>query len=289
MARTDIHRPSVIIPSDYDYVAMECVKIEGDGDAAFIIAERERIQRHMERTGGTYSHHAHGGNCHVCGAHAIYTALFHHKPTNVYVRTGTECADKMEWDSGEGEAFRQKVKHAMERRAGKEKARAILVSAGLSVAWDIYCATETSQHREEGIVADIVGKLVQYGSISEKQEAFLRKLVDTIARRAEIEAQRKAESEAAAPFPVTEDRVSIKGKVLSVREPRDYECFHTRILVQSDAGWKAWGSRPKALSGVRVGDVVEFSASVKPSDKDPKFGFFSRPTKAAVLAQAEGR
>lgn len=282
MSRTDIHRPSVIVPADYDYVGMECVKIECLGDAEFAFQERQRIAGHMQRTGGTYSRHAHGGNCHVCGASAIYAALFYHKPTNVYVRTGTDCADKLEWDSGEGEAFRQKVRAAIERKAGKAKAQAILEASDLAAAWAVFVAAPAeADRREESTIRDIVGKLVHFGSISDAQANFLRKLVDAIGRRAEIDARRAAENAAAAPVPVTEERIAIQGKVLSIKRPNiEYGEFATRTLVQHADGWKVWGTLPTSIEDAAIGDTVEFSAKIKPSDRDPKFGFFSRPTKA---------
>jgi hypothetical protein len=284
--RTDIHRPSQIEPADYDFVAFECLKIEDFGDAQFLAAERARIRAHMGRTGGTYSHHEHGGNCHICGSvNVIYTALFYHKPSNVYVRTGLNCADKL--DCGEVERFRREVRTALEQRAGKNKAKALLDLHGLAAAWSIYTDQE-ADGREETTLRDIVGRLVKYGSISDKQMAFVGRLLDTIARRAEIAAQRAAEAETAAPVPVSDKRMTVRGKVLSIRVP-DYnrgECGPVRMLVQHADGWKVWGSLPIALADIERGTEVEFDAAVKPSDKDTKFGFFSRPTKAQVITRA---
>lgn len=283
--RDDIHRPSVLIPADYAFVAFESQKIEGLGDAQFIIAERAAIRAHMDRTGGTYSHHAHGGNCHICGAHAMYTALFHHIPTNTYIRTGLDCADKL--DCGDVERFRRNVQTALEAHAGKRKAQAVLAQHNASAAWDIYTAAETAEDaRENAIVRDMVGKLVHYGSLSDKQVAFLLRLLDTIARRPEIEAQRAAERAAAQPVPVTDKRITIRGRIVSIRVP-DYQhggFGSVRMLVQTAAGWKVWGSLPSALSGIERGAEIEFDAAVKVSPKDDKFGFFSRPTKAHVIA-----
>ena len=39
-----------------------------------------------------------------------------------------------------------------------------------------------------------------------------------------------------------------------------------------------------AVVGRKTGDVVEFTATVSASDDDDSFGFYSRPTKAHVLA-----
>jgi hypothetical protein len=295
--RTDIHRPAAINPEDYEYVGIECLKIEDLGDAEFAMRERERIQAHMARTGGTYSDHAHGGNCHVCGASAIYTVLFHHAATNTYIRTGGDCAEKL--DLGNAEIFRSKLAAARdcaaaarELKAGKTKAKALLAEAGLETAWGIYAAGwQKDEGREEETVRDIVGKLVRYGDMSDKQAAFLASLVDRIGRRAEIAAERAAEAEAAAPVPVTESRVKVRGKVLTKRAEDScfgrYERTVIKVLVKHADGYKLWGNLPDSLATeVAAGDEIEFDARVKRSDKDPKFGFFSRPTKARKLAAA---
>jgi hypothetical protein len=39
---------------------------------------------------------------------------------------------------------------------------------------------------------------------------------------------------------------------------------------------------------VQKGDLVTFTATVNPSDKDPKFGFFSRATKASFVNEKTG-
>ncbi|MCP4994759.1 MAG: hypothetical protein GY934_13410 [Gammaproteobacteria bacterium] len=70
-ARRDIHRPSAINVEDYEFVALECIKIEFFGDCE--LARRER-------TGGKWSSHAHGGNCHICGAWMGYSVAFYHAP-----------------------------------------------------------------------------------------------------------------------------------------------------------------------------------------------------------------
>src|ERR1700678_2644037 len=124
--RTDIHRPSVIDPSDYAFVAFECIKIEaGDIGACFYQqAQREIIRNHMAHTGGTYSSHSHGGNCRVCGnANAIYTVLFYHEKTNTYVRMGDTCAQKtdMAFSNAEFNRFRTAINDAREAQAGKKK------------------------------------------------------------------------------------------------------------------------------------------------------------------------
>lgn len=290
MARSDAHRPSVIVPDDYEFVAFEYLRVDGIGDAAFLQQHRIILRNHMAQTGGTYSGHEHGGNCGVCGsANAIYTAMFFHKPTNSYVRTGLECAEKLECRGVA--AFRKHCASALERKAGKQKAEAVLAEANLSAAWALYVEGQksaTELPREETTLCDIVNRLVQYGSVSVPQMAFLRRLVDQIANRAVIERQRRAEHDKAKPLPVSEKRMTVRGTVLSIKVPNYArgEGGPIRMLVRHKDGWKVWGSVPSNLSGLQKGASVEFDAAVSVSDKDEKFGFFKRPTKARELEAA---
>lgn len=309
MQRTDIHRPAEIKPEDYNFVGYQYLKINDLGDAAFLGDERRRIARHMERTGGKFSTHEHGGNCHICGAHCIYTAVFYHKPNNEYIKTGLECADKLD-TSVDGEEFRKHVRAALEQAAGKKKARAVLVQADLEGAYLVYEAMNVlfkdgaalgqlwidlgaERHNgrnplwEEYTITDIVGKLVKYGNISDAQVGFLRTLAAKIADRPkvradrEIQKARRAEEHANAEV-VPEGRNVIRGTVLSVKyDQGPFE--QTKVLVQDDRGFKVYGTKPAALHGEIKGKHVEFTAKLERSKDDDKFGFFSRPTKAQVL------
>jgi len=289
MTRTDIHRPSAIIPSEYEWVGFECVPSTGDAlaDVDVQLSERARIRAHMARTGGTYSRHAHGGNCMVCGnANAIYTVLFHHRSSNVYVRMGQDCAQKcdMGYDEGRWNAFRRNMDDARRNRAGKLKAERTLADAGLTRAWEVYVANvAVEDHDEEVIIRDIVSKLIQYGSLSDKQFGFVRNLIRRIDTRTERLAARAAEQEAAAPLPAA-GRVVIEGEVISTKVvDTDFGTF-TKMLVRHATGWKVWGTVPAALAGVQKGEKVRFTATIAPSNDDPKFGFFSRPSKAEFLS-----
>lgn len=291
--RTDVHRPSVINPADYDFVGYEVLPTSGFDPSGWELLRlnREAIKAHKAKTGGRYSDHEHGGVCHVCGSvNAIYTALFHHKPSNTYIRTGLDCCEKLGW--GNAEDFRRKATKAREAYAGKRKAIALLGDAGLAKAWELYekplaeLAVDRGGHmiipNEEETVRDIVGKLVKYGSISDKAMNYVRVLLERIEKRGEREAARAAEKEAAAPVPVTDNRVLIVGKVLSMKVVDGPYGLATKMLVKTAPGWKVWGTKPLALE-CAVGDEVGFEAKIAPSKDDPKFGFFSRPSKARVI------
>lgn len=290
MQRTDIHRPSAIVPADYEYVGQEFVPFEGSSSFAFIKAELERIQAHKARTGGHYSQHEHGGNCMVCGSvNAIYTSLFYHSKTNTYVRMGSDCTDKVYSGQDFGaKAFRKKLQDAREYVAGKQKAKALLGDYGLSQAWELYATdyqalplkANGAPYWEETTVRDIVGKLVQYGSISQKQQDFVRNLLNKIAERPAVEAKQQQEKELAADVPT--GRITLEGVILTIKDQESNFGVVTKMLVKHATGYKVWGTMPGSLAADK-GDTVRFTATLEKSNDDPKFGFFSRPTKAVNL------
>jgi hypothetical protein len=288
MDRTDIHRPSAIIPANYEFVAFEYLKIDGDILAACAALQSERAiwKAHMERTGGTYAKHEHGGSCMVCGASAIYTVLFYHSLTNEYIRTGQDCAQKMEmpYDDIRYNAFRKAVTDARLAVAGKRKAEALLAEKGFIAAWTLFAEKSqevTAKYQyEERTIVDIVSKLVKYGSSSDRAINYIGVLLKKIADRAVIEAQRAAEAALAADCP--EGRVMVKGEVVSTRvQDSDFGSI-LKMLVKDDTGYKVWGTVPSALN-VERGSRVKFTATIEVSKDDPKFGFFKRPTQAQIL------
>ena len=131
----------------------------------------------------------------VCGnSNALTTAVFYHAQSNAYVRMGQDCASKM--DMGIDGIFRRHRKEADAlrlARAGKLKAQGILREAGLERAWGIAQETDEQVRRayqyEEATISDIVGKLIRYGSISEAQTNFVRKLLAQIDARAQRQAE----------------------------------------------------------------------------------------------------
>ena len=285
--RTDIHRPSAIIPDDYEYIA--CELVPGPyGGAMALLPERERIRAHMALTGGTYSRHEHGGNCHICGSvNLIYSILYYHAKSNSYIRMGEDCARKLDFGgTAEMNIFRAKVRQEMELAKGNDKAQRILAEKGLSHLWDIFRppSTITLQY-EEHTIADIVGKLVKYGSVSDKALGFAQSLFDRIGKRDQIAAERAAKDAARADLPNFGDaRVKITGTVLSIKGVDTQFGFVTKALIEHSDGWKVYGTLPTLTNGCEKGNVIEFFARIQRSKDDPKFGFFSRPTKGLLIS-----
>lgn len=284
LQRLDVHKPSVINPSDYEYVGQSVVKIQGIEDCLVAQEERRRINEHMERTGGTYSKHAHGGNCMVCGnANAIFTHVFHHAPSNTYVRVGEDCANKLDF-CVDGSVFRKEVNDYRKAMAGKKKAKTLLHDHNLSECWEIYEASygEYTPLYQENTIRSIVGKLVSYGDLSDKQWSFLGNLLDQIDKREEITEKRKVEKSFAKDCPIGKSIVT--GTVIKTDIKETYYGIKEVWTVRDDSGFVVWGTIPKSCYEAQKGDKVQFSADFTPSDNDPKFGFYKRPTQGKCIA-----
>ncbi len=326
--RTDPHRPSVLRAADYEYVGVECARLDSAADVYHAAEDRARIRAHMARTGGTYSTHDHGGTCHVCGASAIYTVLWYHRPTGVYVRTGEDCADSISraWDRSALSALRQRVADARDAAAGRRKAAALLADWGVSdvlriaeehparrQAWEAEreahraaiaggaiapppppAAWRGRQLQDEATVLDLYRRLVRYGSLTDRQRQYLTTLLERIRTAPARAARWEAEREAAEPCPT--GRVEIAGRILKYELRATDWGVRPVWTVRDDRGWIVWGTRPATLLDAngesyyeqpRAGDRVRYTATVEPSDRDPKFGFARRPTAAEIEPSAE--
>jgi hypothetical protein len=283
LLRTDAHRPSALVPADYDFVTFGYL---GDQDWQGAIARREQLARHFACTGGQWSRHEHGGSCHICGAGCMYTAIFHHVPSNVYIRTGLDCAEKMELaiDNGLVNAFKKEVKGGLAAIAGKAKAQKILAEAGLSAAWDLRVAIlafykSREQDLKNGVepddqaaspftgyeedrIYDIVGRVVQYGEISEKQTSFVRSLLERISNRAAIAAARKAENAASGFVGAIKQRRDFTATVI-YRTSFDTAFGTKHVTGMKDADGNVLVHKGSGIfTGIAKGDKVTFKATV---------------------------
>ena len=140
-------------------------------------------------------------------------------------------------------------------------------------------------------LADLNENLFEWGKLSPKQTDIVRKSLarakERLAKKAEREAQWKAEAANLPPVPETDERIDIVAEILSTKEVEGMYGWQTKALYKTDAGYKLWGSVPGKISEAKKGDRVQFSAKVSRSDDDPSFGFISRPTKAKIILRKE--
>lgn len=337
--RKDIHRPSAIVPEDYDYITCTYIGCK-ELDPGEIMANAENLRQlwhFQEQTGARYSSHEHGGTCHICGATALYLAHFHHQATNKIISVGEDCAAKLDMgDPLEFQTMKKLAADARSLKAGKNKAKAILADAHLTRAWELFDmptadalalgALVRRKHAQAGddwlerkeftdcatqdfrSLCDIIARLIQYGSASDKQLAFLAALVDRIDNRSEREAERtasrKAEHDAAKPCPA--GRVTFTARPLSVKMQYSQYGDSLKWLLITPEGWKVFGTVPAEIERqlwdcdallpareygeeIRLNRSAEIAvtltATVEPSKDDTKFGFYKRPTKPAVTVK----
>ena len=188
MARTDAHRPSAIQPSEYEFIVfVDYSKYSGISGQLRI--QQQAIRDSQARTGGTWAKRENNGNCHVCGAIFSYGAVYRHRPTNEYVSLGHICADKLEFslDGAEFRSWKKRILAGHKTAKGRAAAERILTESGCKRAWEInalsYNDLTPSQRRPYGIITDIVGRAIRYGSVSPKQIDFLQSLQEQFDRK----------------------------------------------------------------------------------------------------------
>lgn len=315
-ARTDTHRPSAIDPSEYTAIGWQ-YHGPSDFDQAMASAfERERIRAWMLNQGATWDRPS-AGPCAVCGNSSVLDmVVFHHRPSNTCISVGWICAKKMGVADGEAKFYYGQAKSSREAyekaRAGKLKAQGTLEHLGMAGAWAWYEAWQEGEGLSEdrrqtwrmGTLSDMISKLVAYGSWSPKQESFARKLWSEIESFDPEAARREAEAEAArkAAVVIEEGRQEIEGRVVSWKQDESRFGSVTKMLVERADGARFWGTCPTGCWCVAGEDMVRlgggarltisgtdhclkeikegscrFRATVKVSDRDSSFAFFSRP------------
>ncbi len=123
----------------------------------------------------------------------------------------------------------------------------------------------------EAIREKLIGDLVRLQKYAQEQQQSERE-------------KRDAAHEAGEDAP--EGRIVINGIVLAFKLQSSQFGDTLKMLVQDDRGFRVWGSVPKSLDDAERESRITFTATVTASDRDAKFGFFKRPTKAEILEEA---
>lgn len=287
MKRTDPHCPSNLIPADYEYIGYlytgpESVTYEGGGHKHVIHDDTRYINMHMEKTNGSVFGGEH--QCAMCGQiTCFHWGVFYHAKSNEYIWLGHICASSV--NSAASDTILRNTKKqndAIKRVSRIRNAEQVLADNGLEACWNHYDPANEDDDTCH-IIADIVRKLVRYGEISDAQINFLGTLLKQWDERL-IREQRIADEKAAAdPIPNFKGRTTIVGKVVSKKFNEDW-CKWNMVVKSNEGGWCVWGTAPtNVIETLAVGDEIQFDAAITVSDKDEKFGFFKRPTKAGVF------
>lgn len=146
-------------------------------------------------------------------------------------------------------------------------------------------AEQTRQNRTCETLSDIWYKVERYAEVSDKQAAYVERLVGWLTEAEEKRVQREAEKQAlvTSGAHVPTGRVTVEGVVVSIKAQDSQWGTTIKMLVQTDEGWKVWGSLPDSIWEADKGTRVRFTATVEASKDDKLFGFFKRPTKAEIV------
>lgn len=279
--RTDIHRPS---SPDFDPQAYRCLGVydnkpePGISTNPDIVARKQALSTLIDE--GYQFGAGSSSQCGHCGAHLRYAALMVREDVKEFIFVGEDCLDNR-FDSLTKDEFQRL------RKAAALNADRVRKSDRVAKVYADNPGLEQALATDHYIVSDIRFRLQARGEISEKQVALVFKIAQQEAERAQRIADRQAEAAAlaASGVRVPIGRGRVEGTILSVRGQEGAYGFQMKVLVQSNEGWKVWGTLPRSLwDDAEVGAHIEFKATLTRSDDDPVFGFFKRPTNAALVA-----
>jgi len=219
-----------------------------------------------------FDRHEDMGKCDHCGTWHHFGAIFRDKKAGSYLVIGNVCA-------GQFFDFPSKKAYIQAQAAKKTKAR--LLAEANRAAGEAFLASRLDLQEafqvDHRIIADIRAKLFKYGSISEKQAAFVLKLaLEELEREPEPTSQ---------PIPegLLDGRHEFSGTILGFKEKASDWGTVCKMLFRDDRGFKLYGTAPNTDGFYGKGARLSFVARAERSKDDPAFGFFSRPTKVKVF------
>jgi hypothetical protein len=274
-----LHGKAQLVPADYEfegYFDSATPQFEVGLGVEFYAsmmaayrAERAAVEKQVE----PYSLNT----CRHCGAAIRHAVIYRHK-SGEYIVVGETCArERMSLTTHDDVVIRSGKLAAIAR---EQKAK---VHAG-TIAWiaenaDLWERMKVA--RGDSFVADLTRAVVKYGSLTDRQFAAigpaLEKIEEWTVPGAACEVNFSGE-------PAPEGRVEIEGEVISVKWQENQWGSTPKMTVAVDAGFKVWVTVPDAIYSVEKGQRVKFTATLTQSDRDPRFAFGKRPTKAEVVS-----
>lgn len=271
MARNDIHCPSNFQPQDYtleDYFGeIDMPNMDRQDHEGHTVSEvyGDDAMRFYDNSNPQNNPHPDLYQCDLCGQRFVHGAVLTHKDGDV-ISVGGICMSGIAGVASLSQGDKlYRAKRELRRRERVANLRAMLADhPGINRALKV----------DHYISKDLRARAIEWGTLSDKQ-------ID-LAFKIEKDEANKAPETPTGPVPVTEERIRITGTVLGLKEVEGYMGgYDLKMVFAMDRGdgtiCKLWG---KALAS--KGDTVSFMARVEPSNDDPTFGFFKRPTKIEV-------
>ncbi len=278
--RTDIHRESEMIPTDYRVVlTFGRLKVEEQYQAC----PGAPIQRYMReitfrvdceskddarygrghvgdgccvaklRQTAKFFEGAADSFCTICGAWFKHGDVWAHKATGEHILVGHTCSAKFQMHSNRSEwQAWQRAQAKLRSEAAKAEKWATARRERRASNPDLFARLEAlSNHSSASSFArdfalDLTARIDKWGLPSERQLQLLSKLETEARERAVVDAERAQEVKVAAP----EGRVTFTGEIVSVKA---YEgdwgtSLKLTVKVKSDAGvYLVWVTAPVAL------------------------------------------
>lgn len=269
--RTDAHSPKNLVTENYAYVD------SFDGQSAWAITEYGlAIARKISASGNSAS------KCTHCGATSLrYFAVLEHTPTGEYIVCGETCLDNR---FGRATADFQKLREQAQLDRQEQRIKKAVAQFAIDNADIAYLAS--GELPEEiawnNYIVDISRKLRMYGELSTRQIEAARSVAARAAQQHSERQARQALEAVEIKAAVIVGRIEISGEVLGTKWHDSQFGATLKMTVRDARGFKVWGTVPSGIT-VERGSKVKFVATTVQSDKDESFGFFSRPSKAAVL------
>lgn len=275
MNQPTVHNPTNFEPSDYDvldYLDNKRPVYYGQGSKAFE-QEVQWWEKDMENTFGTewrkkVHHCVHCGNGRVRWITAVK-----HVPTGDVVVFGSDCtqrlgfADKFAFKLAQLQAKAAAIKVRFSLWNKREK----FLAANPEFAQAIL-NLEAPVHAKNSFARDVVSKLGQYGSLSEKQ---VNAVVASLKRDVEYASQ-KATGVEEVKGDAPSGRVAVKGVVLSTKVQEGFYGAQLKMLLKLENNSKVWVTVP-SKAYVEKGQTLTVTATWTPSQDDKSFAYGSRP------------
>jgi hypothetical protein len=294
-------------------VAIAWVDVQGDDDCGY-----SSICRHDAYPGSEVEYRKWcevqsvdtNWSCSICGHSLKYNCVVQDTSTELFYDIGRDCCQNLQvlksslgWlDSKQANAAKcvaagKKAQNA--RRAGDVREEEFAIAKPEIGAAFTYAKSFPNNHALWHKVSwhittlrDLRSKVRQYGSLSEKQEAFALDLHKQAVEKLDASANEVAIREAAiaAGLRAPEGKHTVKGVIKSVKWVDSDFGGAFKTLVELENGTRVYGTLPSdqhensahingawVTNKAEVGDKVEITATFEVSQKDTLFGFYKRP------------
>jgi hypothetical protein len=282
--REDIHKPSMLDPAEYDFIA---AFYQGDSPwiAQSYMSEMEIYDRAIGECDVFMGNFFHKQTCDHCGAAFNHGVLFLHTPTDELIHVGHICAaETVGLPSRAAKAKKTAEKFAREQKAREERQKQTKVWRDENEAV-VNWLNSQDMETAHNFIKDMKRQLNDWGKLSERQAAAVEKWMAGQERFQERKAEEAKRLENA--LPLEEGRHVLIGEIVSTKYKDTDFGTQLKMTVLLDTGNKIYGTVPVAIQDLRpdniVGPRINFTGTIKRSDRDEHFGFFSRPASARFV------